>query len=412
MAQKVGDAYVNLGVKDKAYTRKMGMASKTLSRFGSTITKVLGPLAALAAGAGAVRAFAKQEQAVANLTSALKQNGDEVSTHLPRLEKLASSIQKVTTAGDEETLMLMAQIRNLGVQADAVGEATKGAIGLAAALDLDTKSAARYTALALQGETTILQRYVPALRTATSAAEKQRIVLDLMSKGFQQAQDQSATAGSRFEQLKNALGDLGEAIIGLFAGGGLESALEKITRGIQKMTEGFNALANSSFWMGLRKMISFAFRPIQAAFDGLKRISAFLGAVSGGSGLLEAAKIADQMVNEKDKAPARLSIDTSKLQANAEQQAAKARIDAAKKEMESDKSKLGKVQGEIDSRQGRSSFVGFADAIKQAQSQSTQTPLVKLANERNSLMAKIEKHQKKMAEALEANLNSTVMITA
>jgi hypothetical protein len=190
----------------------------TIRAFGKMTRAVVGFGAALiGTGAIAVRAFTKQQDAEVALQSALKAHGDDVDALLPKLKQQASAIQEVTTAGDEEVLMLMATIRNLGIQGDALEKATKSAIGLATALNLDAESAARYAALAEQGEFTILQRYVPALRLATTEAEKNKIVQDLMSKGFQQAQDRAKTAGGSFKQMKNTIGDMveefGDAIV-------------------------------------------------------------------------------------------------------------------------------------------------------------------------------------------------------
>ena len=194
------DVAVVLGAKDNASNKlkKVRLAAVALGA------------AAVAGAYKAVQAAAIQEQAENALESALRSNGDAVSALLPKYKALAAEIQNQTTAADESTLAMMAQIRNLGVMPGQMEQATKGAIGLAKALNLDANSAARYTALALKGETTILQRYVPALRTATTAAEKQKIVTDLMNRGYEQAQAETDTFSGKLQQLKNSLGDIVE----------------------------------------------------------------------------------------------------------------------------------------------------------------------------------------------------------
>jgi hypothetical protein len=194
--------------------------SKGLGKIGSGFNFVKQHALALAAGFAAVTAvvgkvltaFARQEKADRMLSAALRAHGDNVDALMPKMRNLATEIQRQTTMGDEAALSLMAQIRHLGVMPDQMEQATKGAIGLAKALNLDANSAARYTALALQGEFTVLQRYVPALRTATSEAEKQTIVNDLMAKGYATAMEETDTLAGMTEQMKNVFGDLLETV--------------------------------------------------------------------------------------------------------------------------------------------------------------------------------------------------------
>jgi hypothetical protein len=214
---KAGGAYVEIGAKTKQLDRALAGVRTKMQNLGTNFVtmgrRFLVVGAAMAAPLViAAKYAAEQEKAENALASALKAHGDEAEMLMPKLKALASAIQEQTIMGDEAVLMLMAQIRNLGIMPQNLDKATKGAIGLAKALGLDANAAARYTALALQGETTILQRYVPALRTATTAAEKQAIVTELMEKGFSQAAAESETFGGRLQQLKNTAGDLAEDI--------------------------------------------------------------------------------------------------------------------------------------------------------------------------------------------------------
>jgi len=169
MALKVGHVFVDIDAKTKSFTAKMNLASKRVNRFKDNalrMGKILKKLAlpALAAGTAlavgalkAAKAAGVQEKAENDLAAALRSFGDNVDTLMPKYTALASAIQQQTVYGDEAVLSMMAQIRNLGVMPDQMEKATKGAIGLAKALNLDANSAARYTALALKGEVTILQ---------------------------------------------------------------------------------------------------------------------------------------------------------------------------------------------------------------------------------------------------------------
>ena len=212
MAEKVGDAYVELGTRDQQLTAGLSRGLRAVQGFAVAASGIFAGVAAARGVLGFTKAAQTQEDAVEGLASALRVYGEDVKSLLPQLTKFASSIQKVTKFGDESTLALMTSIRNLGVQGSALQQATKDAIGLATALNMDSKTAARYTALAKQGEFTILQRYVPALRTATTQSEKLAIVTELMNRGFKQAQDQAKTTSGVMAQIANNAGDVREEV--------------------------------------------------------------------------------------------------------------------------------------------------------------------------------------------------------
>jgi hypothetical protein len=232
---------VDIGARTQEFERgmrgirgRLRNLSADMDRWGRRLT--YGVSVPLVAASGLmVRAFGVQQKSVNDLRSALASFGDDVDALMPGMQRFASEVQKATVYGDEFVLSLMAQIRNLGITAQKLPEATRGAIGLAKALGLDANAAARYTALAQQGEFTILQRYVPALRTATSAAEKQAIVADLMRRGYKQATDEADTLSGRLAQLKNIAGDLaeifGEAIAKTL---GLEGGMRELTNRVEE----------------------------------------------------------------------------------------------------------------------------------------------------------------------------------
>jgi hypothetical protein len=203
---------VYLTAETKRFRRALKRAEYRLNRFANQVKRygVIAGAAFAAASAKSVQMFAEQEDAERGLAAALRAHGDSVDLLLPKYKRFASRIQSQTKFGDEYVLSLMKQIRNLGIMPNQMEKVTRGAIGLSEALGLNIDSAARYTALAIQGETTILQRYVPALREAETAAEKQAIVQGLMARGFKQAQEAAETTGGQFTQVKNSIGDVME----------------------------------------------------------------------------------------------------------------------------------------------------------------------------------------------------------
>lgn len=154
----------------------------------------------------------KQERAEMMLANALKVSGEESVKAMEKFKAFARSIQQTTIYGDEEVLMLMQLMKSLGVATPNLEEATKQAIGLAAATGRDVQSMAMYIALAQQGEFTMLRRYIPALRSTTDATEQLRIIQEFSAKGFKLAQSEALTTSGALKQMKNAVGDLLEKI--------------------------------------------------------------------------------------------------------------------------------------------------------------------------------------------------------
>jgi len=157
-------------------------------------------------------AYARQEEVTARLNQQLRTQGIYSDGLSRSLQKIASNIQRVTTVGDEDTLAMMQLGLSMGVTADKMEEATKQAIGLSKAYGVDMNSAMKMVALAGQGEYTMLQRYIPQLRSMTTEAEKAAAVKKLLADGFKIATAEADTAGGKLKQLANRWGDIQEAI--------------------------------------------------------------------------------------------------------------------------------------------------------------------------------------------------------
>lgn len=157
----------------------------------------------------------QQEEADRALASALQQVNQYTDENYKKLKDQASAIQSVTTVGDEQVQMLQTLGLNMGLSLDKINEATKGAIGLSTAFKeagLDQATAMKGLALAYQGDFTMLQRYIPALRTTKDLSEKMAIVQKIMTDGFQQAQDITKTSSGRMKQFSNIVGDFKEKL--------------------------------------------------------------------------------------------------------------------------------------------------------------------------------------------------------
>ena len=187
-------------------------------------------------GKDLVAAYGVQEQAENRLAAAIRATGGDVDGLMGQYTALASGIQQVTTVGDEQTLGLIQIGESLGIARDKMREATQGAIGLSKAFGMDMNMAMRGIALAYEGQYTQLSRYIPALRTASTEAERQAVLQEAMANGFAIARAEAETGTGAMAQLRNAIGDLkeqGGAALTKF----LQPSIKGLTLFVTQLTE-------------------------------------------------------------------------------------------------------------------------------------------------------------------------------
>ena len=207
---------IKLSADLKDFSKKLQNAERDLNRFGKNMQRIgtqfsaglTAPLVAFAALS--VKAFDTQAQAVNKLSTQIKLNGKDVDSTLSDYKKFASELQSVTTVGDETTLQLLQLAESM--QSSAPKEAVKGAIALSKSLGMDMQAAIKASTLALDGNYTMLNRYVPSLKTASSEAEKAAIVQKLFADGLEMAKTEAETGLGPVKQLTNSWGDFMEKI--------------------------------------------------------------------------------------------------------------------------------------------------------------------------------------------------------
>lgn len=200
------------------FEKKMSGATKTINNVGNKFSSagrsmslyVTSPLMGLAALS--VRAYGVQEAAEVALQSALKQTGAEVDSNSARLKKYASEIQSQTVYGDELILQQMALGLQMGIGADKIEEATKAAVGLSAAYNIDLKTAMQLVGKAASGNTSALTRYGITVSKSGDAQSRFNELLKIGSSRFSTAQDAARTTNGQIAQLNNEVGDLAEEI--------------------------------------------------------------------------------------------------------------------------------------------------------------------------------------------------------
>ena len=232
----------------------LSKASKSLKAFGKSALRIgktvaVGFLAATAAlvafATKAVAAYAIQEKAERSLISAMDVHGQAGDDLIPHLKRVAAAIQDETGAADESTLAGMAKMRMLGVMTSKLGEAAKGVVALTS-LGLKEEAAMKAVAMAIQGDYEMLNRYVPALRQATSETEKATIVNDLFAKGYEQQKGLLNTVGGQWTVLKGRVGDLWEELGAAIAKNeGLMRTMRRAGDAVKEFGQRINRWVNS-----------------------------------------------------------------------------------------------------------------------------------------------------------------------
>jgi hypothetical protein len=266
MAFKLAELFVEITTKDSKLVTGLGRARRSINDVGASAVRagtiVAGMSTALAyAGYRMIKLAGDQEEALEKVRAAFQAQGMDADRLTAKYDKFASTIQKTTTVGDEEVLSLVALATNMGVAENKIEEATKGAIGLSKAFGMDVKMSMRAVSLAMNGQTTLLTRYIPQLQGVTDKTKALKIVNDAMAKGFTQAQAETKTINGSMGQFSNRVFDVGEKI-------------------------GFAVLKNAEFGKGMERTISM----LEDAFsEGSPAINAITGFANGLSAAVEFA---------------------------------------------------------------------------------------------------------------------------
>jgi hypothetical protein len=228
----------NLAPLKNALNRSRSAVAAAMRHIGASIRKAFGSAVQKAvratkwalAGLTALvvistRAAMQQEEAEMRLSAALKSTGNEVDANMQRFKGFASQLQKLTVVGDETTLAAMQMGITMGIPIEKIEEATKAAIGLSRAYQLDLNMAMRGVSLAMAGEFMLFNRYIPTLRAANSETEKAAAYQKAVAEAMIFAQEETKTVRGAWEQFKNAIGDVTEILGNPFA-----KALKKLTK--------------------------------------------------------------------------------------------------------------------------------------------------------------------------------------
>jgi hypothetical protein len=233
----IANLKVNLLADSTGLNKSLADATAKMQAFGTKMTDIGQTMSTrltlpiVAMGGAMVKAFTVQEDAVARMTAALKANGGQAGITSQEIQSMASSLQKVTTFGDEATISASAllltfhQVRNeMGKGNDIFNRTIKASQDLASALGMDLRSATMQLAKALENPITGMgalgrsgtqfteqqKEMIKALVASGNQLKAQAMILDVVEgqyKGTAEAM-RKTTSGT----IKGAMDELGDTM--------------------------------------------------------------------------------------------------------------------------------------------------------------------------------------------------------
>lgn len=252
--------------------------SKVKTGMDSIKSKLSGLSGALRTGAIAyftrdfVKAFSQQEMAVAELSEALKRQGQYSAAAAKQLNKYSEELQKQTVYADDAIASGMALIENIsGLSRDQLPAAAKAAIGFADALKIDLQSAFMLLGRSAAGQNQLWTRYGVVLDMTKSKEEIFQDVLAMGNKHFATSTALAETATGKVKQFGNAIGDLKETLGAVIMEGmtPIISALKAITAGFNAMPEAIRMpIATIGLLIAVLKVLGISFASMWTAALG------------------------------------------------------------------------------------------------------------------------------------------------
>lgn len=213
-------------------TNKIDMAlkdaAKSALKFAGAYFGVRGVIAGIKSTAGAA---IEQEQVFRKLQTSIELTGRNYNDLKGEIDDTFASLQAMTEFGDTDSAQALTTLVQLTGDYESSMKQLPLVLDMASTGLFDMSTAARYVAMALEGNAEALGRYVPQLRATNNeiikngtAAEKAEEAMRILNEKFGgTAQKNLESTTGLWKQFKNYLGDIGEML-----GGPLLSQLQGI----------------------------------------------------------------------------------------------------------------------------------------------------------------------------------------
>lgn len=394
-----------LGSAGKALTGFAKRAGKLLS-FSGLIGGITGLATSVFSITKAMQGWADQDRATRSLSSALESMGENASVLIPKLQKVADAIQDETGVSDNAVTHGMARLAMLGVTSDKLEAAAKATIALKSA-GMAEAQAARAVAAAYNGQYTMLQRYLPALKDTSDAAEKAKIVNDFLTKGYQQQKDVLQTVGGQWGAFKGRVGDVLEEIgRAIDKSGGIRTALERAGDAVKNFGQAIADWIDSDRFKELQSTIQAVVNAMQSS-EGRKEVGKatweyFKSVLRYGADVLKAA---GDYIGQKIRAGAIEMVHGERRAADAHEAAAikwssgmsmaAARLQVAGNKLKEAVDNHRPAEGTKETPKQEPETINLVDEAKIAAEEAA-AAAVKATEERNAEIAKLNQDREKL----------------
>lgn len=195
--------------------KKMGEeAFDRISGGLETIGKVAGVVggAIFTFGAMAVKAFKDAELASNQLSQSMVQQGIYTTALKEKYDKMASSLQAVTTFEDDQITAAQGTLQAFVGQREVTEDLVKATLDLAQAKGMDLNSAAQLVGKSIAGEANALARYGIEVENSADKTKKMADVVGALNSKFGGQAEAAAGGLGALESLKNVAGDFMEVV--------------------------------------------------------------------------------------------------------------------------------------------------------------------------------------------------------
>jgi hypothetical protein len=221
----------------EAGTKSLKTATTSLMASMAPLLAVLAAVKTVMAAVGGVKAaneaYDAQTESIKKLNSTLAIRGAQGAS--AGMQQVAKDLEKLTGVSDQTTLGLMQQAQSMGFATDAMDDAAKAALGLAAATGKTAEQSLGDMKAALEGNFESFHGLNPQIMYMRTNQEKLAAVLAIANQGLaQQAADTTSVAGSG-RRADTAMGTLMEtfgaiiAPIRVLISAGLQQLAETLT---------------------------------------------------------------------------------------------------------------------------------------------------------------------------------------
>lgn len=267
------DAKKSLDRVDKAFDK----LKKSALKLGGVIAAAFAVRKIVAFGKETLRVAADADAIWTRLGEAIESVGVNAGRAIPEVQRLARATQDMTTVGDEDFAAVLTELittsgdyrrslQNVGVVLD-----------LAAAKQIEFRTAAQLVGRAMVGQTGTLTRYGIVVKEGEDAVE----VLRRTFAGF--AENEAASLQGQVLQLNNEWSDFKQAIgEALTAAADGESIIQRLTLAIKGLTEWVQKYINATkglpeTFLDERESIDRVLEASETAEDAIRRLSRLRG---------------------------------------------------------------------------------------------------------------------------------------